>query len=328
MSQDPEKAYHVHPLSIIIVNAQHSSLFLFLNVNIEPNLLAFSSMQITPPHKLMEALYPSELDWQKGTCLEKMKLNETGGGIQGVRGERSHTRAWKMVNVDEALDLKGVLWDVGRFLVRDVKGAKAELNESIKLVAFLHPKPHQNCECVNTILLRKVYHFLKEMNESSTQSHVQFHESQSFVRCFSFSYYYFMYSFQLNTPNAQNRARRRTQSFITVDPSTFYSTPPSSSRNNSQLEPPPLSTSTSRSILSPTQSSSTPASPQVKRRKENDNFIVYSPDQPSAPKKRKRVPSTLEKLESILRHIQSLGWSYSDYLFYSSQSWSYAISSS
>ncbi|KAJ3817574.1 hypothetical protein F5880DRAFT_1492702 [Lentinula raphanica] len=128
-----------------------------------------------------------------------------------------------------------------------------------------------------------------------------------------------MYSFQLNTPNAQNRARRRTQSFITVDPSTFYSTPPSSSRNDSQLEPPPLSTSTSRSILSPTQSSSTPASPQVKRRKENDNFIVYSPDQPSAPKKRKRVPSTLEKLESILRHIQSLGWSYSDYLFYSSQ---------
>ncbi|KAJ3840794.1 hypothetical protein F5878DRAFT_640123 [Lentinula raphanica] len=91
------------------------------------------------------------------TSFSSSNPSYTGGGIQGVRGERSHTRAWKMVNVDEALDSKGVLWDVGRSewsnlrgrSIRDVKGAKAELNESIKLVAFLHPKPRQNRECVH-----------------------------------------------------------------------------------------------------------------------------------------------------------------------------------
>ncbi|KAJ3766653.1 hypothetical protein FB446DRAFT_793893 [Lentinula raphanica] len=76
----------------------------------------------------------------------------------------------------------------------------------------------------------------------------------------------------------------------------------------------------SRSNSTPTQlASPSPASPQVKRKKENNAFIVYSPDQPAARKKRKRALTHLEKLESILEHIQSLGWSFSDYMFYSSE---------
>ncbi|KAJ3726679.1 hypothetical protein C8R42DRAFT_573424 [Lentinula raphanica] len=47
--------------------------------------------------------------------------------------------------------------------------------------------------------------------------------------------------------------------------------------------------------------------------------MVYTSDQPSVPKKRKRSLSPLQKLESILHHIQSLDWSYGDYLFYSSE---------
>ncbi|KAJ3819451.1 hypothetical protein F5880DRAFT_1677203 [Lentinula raphanica] len=76
----------------------------------------------------------------------------------------------------------------------------------------------------------------------------------------------------------------------------------------------------SRSNSTPTQlASPSPASPQVKRKKENNAFIVYSPDQPASRKKRKRALTHLEKLESILEHIQSLGWSFSDYMFYSSE---------
>ncbi|KAJ3775593.1 hypothetical protein FB446DRAFT_388413 [Lentinula raphanica] len=104
----------------------------------------------------------------------------------------------------------------------------------------------------------------------------------------------------------------------------------SDSRNNENPPPQneshrvPLATEPSsipsHSILTPTQlTSPSPTSPPVKRKKENHTFIVYSTDQPAARKKRKRALSALEKLESILQHIQSLGWSFSDYMFYSSK---------
>ncbi|KAJ3773051.1 hypothetical protein FB446DRAFT_788168 [Lentinula raphanica] len=92
----------------------------------------------------------------------------------------------------------------------------------------------------------------------------------------------------------------------------------SDSRNNDNPPPQneshrvPLATEPSsipsHSILTPTQlTSPSPTSPPVKRKKENHTFIVYSTDQPAARKKRKRALSALEKLESILQHIQSLG---------------------
>ncbi|KAJ3730367.1 hypothetical protein C8R42DRAFT_4930 [Lentinula raphanica] len=101
--------------------------------------------------------------------------------------------------------------------------------------------------------------------------------------------------------------------------SLAYHTPTSLPRNQStdgSLATP--ASPTSPSVLASTQNTLSPS--QSKRRKENDGFITYSPDQPSAPRKKKRVGlSPLQKLESILNHIQSLDWSFSDYMFYSSE---------
>ncbi|KAJ3837667.1 hypothetical protein F5878DRAFT_642577, partial [Lentinula raphanica] len=126
------------------------------------------------------------------------------------------------------------------------------------------------------------------------------------------------YSFQLNTSDSRN-AEPLSRSFGPVSPSSFYRTPQPQNKTNRVAN----STSPSRPILATTQSTSaipsSPASPQLKRRKENKGFTVYTSDRPSVPKKRKLKLSPLQKLESILRHIQSLDWSYSDYLFYSSE---------
>ncbi|KAJ3773180.1 hypothetical protein FB446DRAFT_703313 [Lentinula raphanica] len=77
-------------------------------------------MQTRPPCKLVEALYLFELDWQKGVLYQ-------------------------------TLDSKGLSWDGGRGqggglnLRRKFEFFVGDLNESIKLVAFLHPKPRRVC---------------------------------------------------------------------------------------------------------------------------------------------------------------------------------------
>lgn len=50
---------------------------------------------------------------------------------------------------------------------------------------------------------------------------------------------------------------------------------------------------------------------------DENSFAEYSPNIPR--KKRKKALSPLEKVDSVLKHIQSLSWSFSDFLFWSSE---------
>ncbi|KAJ3910903.1 hypothetical protein F5877DRAFT_73579, partial [Lentinula edodes] len=137
-----------------------------------------------------------------------------------------------------------------------------------------------------------------------------------------------LYSFQLNG-NSHSKPSNGPRSILLSSPipaESFYARIPLTSSSmplqprivdvNNQASTPISSVPTTPEI------SLHPSSPQKRKRDlENaDVFNNYTPDAPHARKKRKKPGmSPLEKLESVLKHIQGLRWSYSDYLYWSSE---------
>lgn len=129
-----------------------------------------------------------------------------------------------------------------------------------------------------------------------------------------------IYSFQLNTtPHVNTYSSRNSPPHLPIPPESFYSTP--FQHRDTCYNPPVTPIPNSGPSYTPSQPPNT--SPTSRKRKADiavkENFRNYTPSAPHVPKKRKKGLSPLQKLDSVLRHIQSLNWSYSDYLFWSSE---------
>ncbi|KAJ3848729.1 hypothetical protein EV368DRAFT_86292 [Lentinula lateritia] len=128
-----------------------------------------------------------------------------------------------------------------------------------------------------------------------------------------------LYSFQLNqTP--YSRPKYGSRNIITESPipaSSFYATPQSS--HHQSHGPSSSDTPQTSSHISPHKSLKSPSRPGKRKSDFKNTFVNFSLAHPHTTKRQKQKLTTLQKLESVLKHIQSLNWSYSDYLYWSSK---------
>ncbi|KAJ4476035.1 hypothetical protein C8J55DRAFT_562073 [Lentinula edodes] len=128
-----------------------------------------------------------------------------------------------------------------------------------------------------------------------------------------------LYSFQLNqTP--YSRPKYGSRNIITESPipaSSFYATPQSS--HHRSHGPSSSDTPQTSSHISPHESLKSPSRPGKRKSDFENTFLNFSLAHSHTTKRQKQKLTTLQKLESVLKHIQSLNWSYSDYLYWSSK---------
>ncbi|KAJ4480717.1 hypothetical protein C8J55DRAFT_560655 [Lentinula edodes] len=128
-----------------------------------------------------------------------------------------------------------------------------------------------------------------------------------------------LYSFQLNqTP--YSRPKYGSRNIITESPipaSSFYATPQSS--HHQSHDPSSSDTPQTSSHISPHESLKSPSRPGKRKSDFENTFLNFSLAHPHTTKRQKQKLTTLQKLESVLKHIQSLNWSYSDCLYQSSK---------